>query len=57
MVGTVISRIDRYGRSWRLSEAELCPECGQPDNCGDCTHEPLTAAQVVQLGGQDRSHE
>lgn len=24
----------------RISAApELCPTCGQPDNCGDCTHE------------------
>lgn len=20
---------------------EKCPTCGQPDNCGDCTHEPV----------------
>lgn len=21
---------------------ETCPVCGQPDNCGDCTHVPVT---------------
>lgn len=20
---------------------EFCPVCGQPDNCGECTHEPM----------------
>lgn len=34
--------IDRYGRAWDLPANERCPECGQPDNCGDCTHEPLS---------------
>lgn len=42
--------IDRYGRIWRLPQAELCPECGQPDNCGDCNHEPLTDEQAAELG-------
>jgi hypothetical protein len=23
---------------------EFCPECGQPDNCGDCDHTPITEA-------------
>jgi len=30
---------------------ELCPVCKQPDNCGDCNHHPLTAEEVVELGG------
>jgi hypothetical protein len=24
--------------------AELCPVCGQPDNCGDCDHTPPQAS-------------
>lgn len=41
--------IDIYGRKWNLPDVELCPECGQPDNCGDCTHEPLTDADAALL--------
>ena len=44
---------DRYGRTWNLPSGELCPECGQPDNCGDCTHEPITAEQAAELGAND----
>lgn len=40
---------DRYGRTWNLSPDELCPECGQPDNCGDCNHEPLSDEDYVLL--------
>ena len=29
---------------------ELCEVCGQPDNCGDCDHTPLTDADRVTLG-------
>ena len=43
-------RADRYGRQWPLQAAELCLECGQPDNTGDCTHEPLTDEQAAALG-------
>lgn len=43
-------RTDRYGRLWDLPPAELCPTCGQPDNCGDCNHEPMTADEARQLG-------
>jgi len=32
----------------RLVE-ELCPECGQPDNCGDCDHTPLTDEERARL--------
>jgi hypothetical protein len=30
--------------TWAGTEvnSELCPECGQPDNCGDCDHTPIT---------------
>lgn len=37
--------IDVYGRDWyNVSPSELCSECGQPDNCGDCTHGRLSDA-------------
>lgn len=41
---------DRYGRVWPANY-ELCGECGQPDNCGDCNHAPLAPDQVRELGG------
>lgn len=41
---------DRYGRRWTLPDRELCPVCGQPDNCGDCTHKRLSRAQALALG-------
>lgn len=40
---------DRYGRSWSLASDELCPECGQPDNIGDCNHAPLTDEEAALL--------
>lgn len=45
---------DEYGRFWQRPGDEPCPECGQPDNCGDCNHEPLTDAEVLDLGGRLR---
>lgn len=30
---------------------ELCPVCGQPDNCGDCNHERCTDAQYFEMIG------
>lgn len=33
-----------------MIEAGLCPVCGQPDNCGDCNHRPLTEAEWARLG-------
>lgn len=46
------SEPDLYGRCWPgVSEGERCRRCGQPDNCGDCTHGQLTDEQVEQLGG------
>ena len=42
---------DRYGRIWNLPDNELCSECGQPDNCGDCNHFELTSYDVSKLGG------
>ncbi len=37
---------DKYGRVWSFLKNELCPICGQPDNCGDCNHERLTNSDV-----------
>lgn len=31
---------------------ELCPQCWQPDNCGDCNHQPLSKEDVEALGGK-----
>ena len=44
--------VDHFGRVWDLPAAELCPECRQPDNCGDCNHEPLSEDQVRLLSGR-----
>lgn len=44
---------DNYGRLWpSVPENERCAQCGQPDNCGDCTHEQLTDDEVLELGGE-----
>lgn len=43
-------RPDVFGRDWgTTNDEELCSTCGQPDNCGDCTHEPLTDADYRTL--------
>lgn len=42
---------DAFGRVWKSSLEALCPICGQPDNCGDCTHMALTDAQARVLMG------
>jgi hypothetical protein len=44
--------VDDYGRRWQLPLNEVCYECGQPDNIGDCNHAPLSPADVTQLGGK-----
>ena len=31
------------------ASTETCSVCGQPDNCGDCNHEPLTSEESEQL--------
>lgn len=46
---------DRYGRTWRLPKGELCPECGQPDSCGDCNHKKLPLDKVKELGGKNEA--
>ncbi len=44
---------DKFGRRWEgFDVRELCPECGQPDNCGDCTHNKLDDDDVLEMGGQ-----
>lgn len=41
--------VDIYGRVWP-GDYELCPACGQPDNCGDCTHGRLSDEDALYLG-------
>lgn len=43
-------RRDSFGRTWDLPNSELCPGCGQPDNCGDCNHAPLDLDDARSLG-------
>jgi len=43
--------LDKYGRIWDNPIWDKCTVCGQPDNCGDCNHQPLTRADVIELGG------
>jgi hypothetical protein len=46
--------MDIYGREWPVEKfpvIEMCFECGQPDNIGDCNHKKLTAEEVKLLGG------
>jgi hypothetical protein len=49
--------MDKFGREWNLSAAELCPECGQPDSCGDCNHEPLSNADFMLLNNPEKLKE
>ena len=43
----------------RKTTKETCPECGQPDNCGDCDHTPLFMAgdRVVWIDRDDEMGE
>lgn len=43
---------DKFGRTWDLPDNELCPECGQPDSCGDCDHTPLSDEDARLLGAE-----
>lgn len=36
-----------------LPASERCPECGQPDNCGECDHTPLSDEEANRLLGID----
>lgn len=31
------------------AEKERCPVCGQPDNCGDCNHTPLSPEERATI--------
>jgi len=42
---------DKFGVQWKLPKRELCKECGQPDNCGECNEVRLTKKEVKLLGG------
>ena len=44
---------DKYGVKWEIPENELCPDCGQPDSCGDCDHSPLSQEEIEFLKGID----
>jgi hypothetical protein len=41
---------DKFGVKWKLPKRELCKECGQPDNTGDCNHVKLSKKEVKLLG-------
>lgn len=41
--------MDRYGRTWPYAREELCGTCGQPDNCGDCSHKKLSNEDVLRI--------
>ncbi len=43
---------DKYGREWDLHKNELCPICGQPDNCNECNHEKLTEEDVRMINNE-----
>jgi hypothetical protein len=46
------SKRDKFGRIWDLPKNELCPECGQPDSCGDCNHTKLRKIDVDFMQGK-----
>lgn len=49
----VAEHVDSFGRRWPATTIlESCSTCGQPDNCGECNHEPLTMEDVLLLGGR-----
>lgn len=41
---------NKFGRIWDMAPYELCVECGQPDNCGDCNHNELTIEDAKEIG-------
>lgn len=51
-----MSVIDIYGIRWNVDDNETCGVCGQPDNCGDCTHGQLSPEDVESLGGIPLTH-
>lgn len=42
---------DKFGRVWN-PHTLVCSGCGQPDDCGDCNHKPLSIEDVKALGGK-----
>ena len=38
-------------------DSERCKICGQPDNCGDCNHYPLSDYEANDLLGIDERSE
>lgn len=42
---------DTFGRKWPFPLRELCPTCRQPDNMGECNHQPLAINEVEEIGG------
>jgi len=52
---------DKFGRIWNLEEDEVCPECRQPDNTGDCNHHKISTSQyrrlTIQMTNKKQKHE
>ena len=48
----IMKTIDKYGVTWNNESWDKCPVCGQPDSCGDCNHEPLTRAEIIEIDGE-----
>lgn len=46
--------VDIYGHEWP-DGYEVCSECGQPDNCGDCNHQPLSDEDRAELLGDEEA--
>jgi len=40
---------DSFGRKWLLTEPQLCPVCGQPDDYSDCNHIKLTDKEYEMM--------
>jgi hypothetical protein len=38
------------------SDITHCPECGQPDNCGDCDHTPVPSEMYRPAPPKARNH-
>lgn len=48
---------DTFGRVWReVPATERCRICGQPDSCGDCTHEAMALSEALKLGAELPKH-
>jgi hypothetical protein len=50
-VESTLLHYDAYGRRWPdRGSQEFCAVCGQPDNCGDCEHQPYSVGEAILLG-------